>query len=238
MATLKGPSFSGPRTGWTSSSLVPQANTLVNTPLPWLPSSVATTPSNLARYDLTPQELGMSAGRNAGGSRGAFTTPTPIESLLAAIFPGSAFGADPAPPNPNTQAPQGGAMLRAILGDIGLGATGAPSAGVGFAAPAMAAPSIPGAPAFLPGAISNVQSAGMPIPGGGGANIGNALAGVSAIAAEQRIQQAEMQQAQAQAQADWFKSQQKIQQDAAKRQQMQRQKRSSASGWSSTPTFY
>lgn len=258
MATpRRGPSLFGP-TGWTASTLTPAATVtatapaILNAPVPQLqaqPLSPANTPTtDLSKYNLTDAELGLGGrGRNTmGGGRGTVTTPTPLESLLASIFPDMALGQDPSPTNPNTNAPQGGALFRTVLGNLGLD-TAAPAA----PAPVIAGPTgfgnqiastIPGAPAFLGTAINNVTTAGIPTaaPAGGAGALN--LAGLAALAAEQRAQQNQLAQEQAAANDAYFQQQQA--QQRAQRMVAQRQRQrfgapnAITSGWASSPVLF
>ena len=215
--------------------------------------------SNLERYNLTDEELGRGGGggRGAGGGgRGSFTTPTPLESLLASIFPDATFGSDPAPPNPNTAAPQANALFRTILGNLGAeglggGGTAAtpvysgPSFGVPAGAGAQIAATIPGAPAFLGGAIDRVNASGSYIPpavGSSGVGGGLNAAGIAALAAEQRIQANQLAQEQAEANAAYFQQQQEMQRAKALAAQRQRQRfgapNAITSGWASNPILF
>lgn len=272
MATpRKGPSFSGPTGGWTAATLTPATTTtaaLAAAPAPASKFSKYTTlgltSDNLKRYDLTDKELGGGGssrgggggggGRGGGGtSRGTFTTPTPLEALLASIFPDAAMGSDPAPLNPNTAAPQQGALFRTILGNLGasgLGGGGVAPApmyvGPSFGSPAgtgaQIAATIPGAPAFLGQAIDRVNAAGPvyapPSPGGGGFN----AAGIAALAAEQRMQANQLAQEQAAANAAYFAQQQANQRAKAMEEQRRRQRfgapNAGNSGWATNPILF
>ena len=234
---MPGPSFSGPLTrGWTSASLVPQAATVAALPPPVItpPQQTAASTPDLASYRLSESDF---------GTGGEYPTvqpqPTPLESLLAALFPDAAMGGA-----------EGDSPINTILGNLNArrtASTAAPTSGSisVFTGPPAANVSIPGAPAAITNAIGNLQSGFVaPTVPGPNTNPLDSLGGVSAIAAEQRIQQAEQAKAKADASAKWAKSQQKLQQDAAKRQQIQRQKFgftpsgvSSPGGWTS-PSFY
>lgn len=258
MATpRKGPSLSGPLTGWTASSLTPMATVTNTLPTPPIvnapqPLPLANPPTNLSQYNLTNAELGIGTGRgrnDMGGGRGTFATPTPLESLLASIFPDAAMGSDPSPMNPNTNAPQSGALFRTILGnlgaDMGAGPTSLPApviagpAGVG----SQLAATIPGAPPFLGSAIDRVTTAGSaaaPTVAGGVGGL-NAM-GIAALAAEQRAQANQLAQEQAAANAAYFEQQQAQQRAQRFAEQRRRQRfggvNALTSGWSSSPVLF
>lgn len=182
----------------------------------------------------------LSGGRGAGGGgRGAFTQPTPLEALLASVFPDAVSGSDPNPLNPNTAAPQQGALFRTILGNLGASGSSAPApAPIAFAqGPFFGGPStgaqiastIPGAPSFLAGAINQVNTAGMPAPVMPAAPAIDA-AGLAALAAEQRAQANQMAQEKAAMEAAWFQQQQQQQRAQAMTAQRQRQRFGGVSG--------
>jgi hypothetical protein len=202
---------------------------------------VSNTPSDLSQYNLTNSELGL-----APDLRPTKQQTTPLEDLLAAMFPEAAanYALDQTDPFANPR-PTGGkpSLLNTILGNLQTSSPAQVAQTQNYGIPA-AVSSVPGAPAFLSGAVNNLQSGFVaPTVPGAGANPLNSLAGVSAIAAEQRIQQAEQAKAKADAQATWFKSQQKLQK-AAKQREIQRQGFgfspsgvSTIGGWTS-PKFY
>lgn len=275
MATpKKGPSFYGPTGGWTASSLTPVTTTtsaVAAAPVSKFQKALNSTgfapramsSANLNQYDLTAQELGgggASGGRGGGGtSRGTFTTPTPLEALLASIFPDAATGSDPAPLNPNTAAPQQGALFRTILGNLGAdgfgGGAGAapapvyigPSFGGPSGAGAQIAATIPGAPAFLGGAIDRVNAGGSymyapPVVAGGGGAGGLNAAGIAALAAEQRMQANQLAQETAAANAAYFEQQQANKRAQAMTEQRRRQRfgapNTGNSGWATNPILF
>lgn len=213
------------------------------------PSETAASSSggNLSQYDLTAADYGV------GGPdpRAAKPNQTPLESLLASIYPTLAAGA-PADPLADPRAPTSNSTLNNVLSGLAQQGSGAgwvsggpslsgPQAGPSFGANLAA--TIPGAPPFLAGAINGVQQfnpyAQRPtapqVAAGGGFD---PLIGLSAISAEQRIQAAQMAKDKAAAQAKWFKSQADQEQMRADQANMSRLKGFSSSGWSpALPTY-
>lgn len=193
--------------------------------------------SDLSRYDLKDSDFG------GGGSRTSTYTPTPLESLLSSMFPEAAADFDPTQTATGRTSGPAPSLLDTILGN--LGSVGGGASGYGLSPVyqpsygAQLSATIPGAPPFLANAINRVSGTGFGVPSGGPVRGGfGDLGGLAAISAEQRIQKAELDRARAESEANYLKSQQKIQQDAAKRQQIQRQKLSPVSGWATNPTFY
>jgi hypothetical protein len=151
------------------------------------------------------------------------------------------------PRNPGAQQ----SLFNTILGNLGTQpSTPAvytpPSFGaVPVGAGAQIAATIPGAPAFLGGAIDRVNAPNMIAPtmaGTGAAAAGINAAGIAALAAEQRAQQNQLAQEQATAETAWFQQQdakQKAQRMAAQRQ---RQRfggvNAITSGWASSPVLF
>lgn len=199
-------------------------------------SGAATSGGNLGQYDLNDSELGA-----IPNPRLAPRQTNGLESLLAAIFPDAA--ASGALTNPQADARTGGqapSLLNTILGNLGQqpqATTGGPSfngpASVGGNGAAIAA-TIPGAPGFLGGAINNVQggmSGFVPAPVvSPAASLGNTLAGVAAISAEQRIQQQQAE-AKRQAEALAFYEQTRQRQAAADEAARMQRLRGGAGGW-------
>lgn len=207
--------------------------------------------SNLSQYDLTAADYGRGVGPNP---RTASNKQTPLESLLASIYPDLAAGA-PTDPFADPRAPTSNSTFQNILAGLGQRGSGAGagwvSGGPSFSGPqagpsfgANLAATIPGAPPFLAGAINGVnaanpyaqrQAAPMVASGGGF----DPLIGLSAISAEQRIQAAQMAKDKAAAQAKWFKSQADQEQMRADQANMSRLKGFSNSGWTgpALPTY-
>lgn len=238
MAT-KGPSFAGPLTGWSAASLVPQsAVAAVSAPTP----VVQPGPSDISKYNLTPSELagGVPNARRSGPQA------TPLESLLAAMFPDAAAEFNPAgDPMANPRSPgQVPSLFNTILGNLDQEASVSPGYYQSQPPASFVAPSIPGAPAFLGQAVANLGgfsfgAPAVPVPG---ANPLNSLAAVSALAAEQRIQAAEQEKARKEAETAYFQQQQEKQKAQSMVAQRQRQRfgsvNATTSGWSSNPTFF
>lgn len=237
---IKGPSFAGPLTGWSSASLVPNATVAATTAPPLTTPSLGAT-SDISKFNLTPAELGTAAPdfRRVGPQA------TPLESLLAAMFPDAAADFNPqgdpmADPRNRGEAPS---LLNTILGNLAVQPSAATVAAPVVAPSAFVAPTIPGAPAFLAPAVANLGGFGgvaVPAPS---ANPLNSLAAVSAVAAEQRIQAAEQEKARKQAETDYFQMQQEQQKAKTMAAQRQRQRLGFApsatnSGWASPPTFF
>lgn len=253
MATPKksGPSLAGPlRSGWTAASLIPQSAVTASLPsapltTPTAATAINTPAADLTQYNLTQQELG-----SVPDPRRSAPQTTPLEQLLTQMFPDAATDFDPNFVDPLADPRNPGAppsLFNTILGNLGA----QPSAPAAYTPPTFGAPvgvgnqiaaTIPGAPSFLGGAINQVNAAGAYTPPTvGGANALN-IAGIAALAAEQRAQQNQMAQEQAAADAAFFQQQQankKAQQMAAQRQ---RQRfggvNAITSGWSSSPVLF
>jgi len=182
---------------------------------------------------------------------------TPLESLLAAIYPEAATPPAPDPfADPRAVTPQT-SVIDTILGNLGAnrGAGSGYVSGPAFNGPAYSASpatsngaaiasTIPGAPPFLAPAIDNVQAfnpfaqaPARPVATGGGGF--DPLVGISAIAAEQRIQKAQLDAAKAKAQADYHASQVKQEKMRSEATNLNRLKGFGASGWSgpALPTY-
>lgn len=243
---MAGPSFYGPKqpitSGWSAASLVPKATVTATLPTPVVAAQQSAPASNLSKYNLTPKELGVQPNL-----RVATPQTTPLEQLLAQMFPDAAANYDPtaldpyADPRAQSAAPS---LFSTILGNLGTspGTTGAAPQPV--AVPNnFTAPSIPGAPSFLAGATANLQNGWtapqVPVAG---TNPLVALGGLASLAAEQRAQQAEQMKAQKQAEADYFQQQQQKQQAQKMVAQRQRQRfgsvNATTSGWASNPVLY
>lgn len=266
MAIKKGPSFSGPTsTGWTASTLTPattttaQADPVLQTGLAsqgwtlnsggWTsgaPQTVTPTPQPMPQVQLGAAFTGGGGGRGAGmGGRGTFTQPTPLEALLASVFPDAAVGSDPNPINPNSGAPQQSALFRTILGNLGasgVGGVAAPAPVQTFAPTpgAQIASTIPGAPPFLAGAINQVNTAGVPVSAAQSRPAFDA-AGLAALAAEQRAQANQAAQEKLALETQLFQQQQAQKKAAALTAQRQRQRfgvNAITSGWANNSTFF
>lgn len=248
--TKKGPSFSGPTTsGWTAGSLTPQATVVQTLPPPVVapppvgaPPPPLGGPSDLSKYNLTEAELGLPPDL-----RKSKTQTTPLEQLLAQMFPDAAESFQERPETDPLADPRAGQPYNSLLGTI-LGNLGTQPGGGAAPQPVpvpnnFAALNIPGAPPFLAGATNNLQSGWMapqvPLAGG---NPLVTLGGVASLAAEQRAQQAEQMKAQKQAETDYFKQQQQQQKAKSMAAQRQRQRfgsvNATTSGWSSNPVLY
>lgn len=242
--TKKGPSFSGPTTsGWTAGSLTPKATVVSTLPPPVVappPTPAPTGPSDLSKYNLTEAELGLPPDL-----RKSKTQTTPLEQLLAQMFPDAAESFQERPETDPLADPRAGQPYNSLLGTI-LGNLGTQPGVAQQPVPVpnnFAAPNIPGAPPFLAGATQNLQSGWMapqvPLAGG---NPLVTLGGVASLAAEQRAQQAEQMKAQKQAETDYFKQQQQQQKAKSMAAQRQRQRfgsvNATTSGWSSNPLLY
>lgn len=270
----RGPSLSGPLTsGWTSSSLVPKTTTAVTaSPLPTTPADAlralvrgpaggavsaggtgaGTGGSDLSQYRLSEEELGTPPDL-----RRVAPNTTPLEQLLASIFPDAAANYDPTAVDPMADPRNPGqaqSLFNTILGNLGT----QPVAPMTFAQPTFGAPApmmsgqgnqiastIPGAPSFLGGAIDRVNTAGPYMQPMGGATGGAAAlnaAGIAALAAEQRAQANQMAQEQAAADAAFFQQQQARQKAQRMTAQRQRQRfggvNALTSGWSSNPILF
>lgn len=250
MATpKKGPSFSGPlKSGWTAASLIPQATVTATTPATPATAAAPVTPTqaatDLSQYNLTQQELG-----SVPNLRRSVAPTTPLEQLLTQMFPDAAANFDPNfedpmadPRNRDTSS----SLFNTILGSLGA----QPSAPATYTPPTFGAPvgignqvaaTIPGAPAFLGGAINNLMAG--PTMAVNGANAaGLNMAGIAALAAEQRAQQNQLAQEQAAADAAFFQQQQTQQQAQRLAAQRQRQRfggvNAITSGWSSSPVLF
>lgn len=254
---IKGPSFAGPLTGWSGASLVPNA-TVAATAAPTSPfgnllqnsggSAAFGKTNDISKYNLTQEELGVTPDL-----RRTAPQSTPLEALLAAMFPDAAADYNPTAVDPLADPRNPGpapSLLNTILGNLSQqpssGSTGYYQGTPTAPTAPFVAPSIPGAPAFLGPAIANLSGfggySGVPIPAPG-ANPLNSLAAVSAIAAEQRIQAAEMEKARKEAETAFFQQQQQKQKAQSMVAQRQRQRLGFApsganSGWFSNPTFY
>lgn len=243
-----GPSFSGPTSGWTQApESVSLSGSVLSGDTPTTAFSPPTTPqaplgfassSPTDAYNLTPEELG-----NAGPDPRTPSKPTtPLEQLLRTIYPDAPMStADPLadPRNPGA-GPSGFADVLAYInsqsgsgsGYVPAPAMSAPPAGVPSAG-ANIASTIPGAPSWLGPQINSLSGGGggfvqAPPSGGGGMN----LAGLAAISAEQRVQQAQLDAALAKQQADYFAQQNAERELAARKAQLERQRGSIAgSGW-------
>lgn len=240
----KGPSLAGPTTsGWTAGNLTPQATVTTTLPPPGVapPPGGTTGTSDLSQYNLTPEEFGI-----VPNLRVTKPQTTPLEQLLAQMFPDAAADYNPQEidpfADPRAKGPQA-SLLGTILGNLGAQPTAAPPPQYLQAPLPGAVPNIPGAPPFLQGAMANLQNGYVapPVPVAGG-NSMLTLAGVSAIAAEQRKQQADMLAAQKQAETDYFQQQQQKQKAQAMVAQRQRQRfgavSAGTSGWSTSPLLY
>lgn len=161
---MPGPSFSGPRSGWTAASLAPTVPSVQ-------PQFTAPTPgpstSGPAAFRLSSSDL--------GGAEPRKRDLTPLESLLSAIYP-NAVGDDGEPVINNILASIGEENRRS--GFVAAPPTIAPSAAVA---------AFPGAPAFLSGAGATAA----PAPAKAAQVVFDPLVGISAISAEQRVQQAQ-----------------------------------------------
>lgn len=241
---IKGPSFAGPTNGWSAASLVPQATVAASLPTPAVAPAQPAGTSDLSKYNLTPKELGMQPNL-----RVATPQATPLEQLLAQMFPDAAADYNPQEVDPLAD-PRAQNPKASLLGTI-LGNLGSQPSSVGYTPPVQVnpasqfvAPSIPGAPTFLPGAVAGLQTGyGAPTVPVTGANPLNSLAAVSALAAEQRLQQAEQVKAQKEAETMYFQQQQQKQNAQKMVAQRQRQRfgftpSGANSGWSSSPSFF
>lgn len=250
MATpKKGPSFSGPlKSGWTAASLIPQATVSVSYAPGEGPGTKQAPPagtSDLSQYNLTQQELG-----SVPNPRRSAPQTTPLEQLLTQMFPDAAADFDPNFVDPLADPRNPGAppsLFNTILGNLGT----QPSAPATYTPPTFGAPvgignqvaaTIPGAPAFLGGAINQVNAAGAYAPPAvGGAGALN-IAGIAALAAEQRAQQNQLAQEQAAANDAFFQQQQAQQRAQRMAAQRQRQRfggvNTTTSGWASSPVLF
>jgi hypothetical protein len=217
-------------------------------PAPSMASSSGGGSSNLSQYDLKDSDY----GGLGPDPRAPKPKQTPLESLLASIYPDLAAGA-PADPFADPRVPTSNSTFQNVLSGLGQRGSangfvpGGPSlsgpAPVGPSAGANLAATIPGAPPFLAGAINGVQQfnpyaqrPAAPVGGGGGGF--DPLIGLSAISAEQRIQAAELAKNKAAAQAKWFKSQADQEQMLAEQANMSRLKGFSGSGFTpAMPTY-
>lgn len=196
---MGGPSLSGPTSGWTQApgaeiSAAPTA-AFSPPPMPRAPLGFSSA-SPTDAYNLTPSELGTPGP----DPRLSATPTTPLEQLLRTIYPDAPMStADPMadPRNPGAS-PSGFAdVLAYINSQSGSGSgyipapalfapAGVPSAGANIAS------TIPGAPGWLGPQINTLSSGGggfVQAPSSGG---GMNLAGLAAISAEQRVQQAQL----------------------------------------------
>lgn len=200
---------------------------------------------NLSQYDLTADELGGGLGPNP---RSAGPPQTPLETLLASIYPDAAAagGAAVDPRNPNQPS-----VFNNVLANMAAEIQGGgpnisgfvPGPMVPGGTGAQIASTIPGAPPFLAGAINNLGGGGFAPGGMVAAPVArpafDPLVGISAISAEQRIQAADLARQKAERQASWeaqMLAQQRAQQQ---RNQILRQQAGpsvSVSGWQA-PTF-
>jgi hypothetical protein len=240
---LKGPSFSGPtKSGWSAASLVPQATVAATLPVPAVAPVQPSSTSDLSKYNLTPKELGIQPNL-----RVATPAATPLEQLLAQMFPDAAADFNPQEidplADPRAQNPKA-SLLGTILGNLAAQQPSAQPAPVSFqfSAPA-GVPQIPGAPAFLPGTTANLMSNfSAPVVPAAGANPLNSLAAISAVAAEQRAQQAEQAKAQKEAETAYFQQQQQKQKAQSMVAQRQRQRfgavNGTTSGWATNPVLF
>src|SRR4029078_13030748 len=113
---LKGPSLSGPlKTGWSSASLVPKAAVAAALPAPAIAQAQPASTPNLNQYNLTPKELGVTPNL-----RVATPQTTPLEQLLAQMFPDAAADYNPQEidplADPRAQNPKA-SLLGTILGN-------------------------------------------------------------------------------------------------------------------------
>lgn len=259
MATIprRGPSLSGPlKSGWTAASLVPQATVAAMAPATPMtePTVTPTAPTNtadLSQYNLTQQELGA-----VPNLRRSVPQTTPLEQLLSSIFPDAAANFDPTFVDPMADPRQPGAtpsLFNTILGNLGA----QPSSPAVFTPPTFGtvpapmgtgnqiAATIPGAPPFLAGAIDRVNASGAFAPQAAGTMSGAGalnLAGIAALAAEQRAQANQMAQEKAAADAAYFQQQQAKQKAQRLAAQRQRQRfggvNAITSGWASSPVLF
>lgn len=245
---MAGPSLYGPKqpitSGWSAASLVPKATVTATLPTPAVAAPQPAPASDLSKYNLTPKELGVTPNL-----RVATPQQTPLEQLLAQMFPDAAANYDPtaldpyADPRAQSNTPS---LFSTILGNLGTQPSSSGSNPQVQTNPAsqVAAPSIPGAPPFLAGATANLQNGWTAAPQApvAGTNPLVALGGLASLAAEQRAQQAEQMKAQKQAETDYFQQQQQKQQAQKMVAQRQRQRfgsvNATTSGWASNPVLY
>lgn len=187
-----GPSFSGPMSGWTQPPGIETPTTAFSPPTtPQTPNSFGPSgPSPTDKYNLTPSELGTPGP----DPRISATPTTPLEQLLRTIYPDApvSAGADPR----SAGASNGFADVLAYINSqsgSGSGYVPAPVMNAPASGPsggANIASGIPGAPSWLApqiDALNRPYIPPAPAPSGGG---GMNLAGLAAISAEQRVQQA------------------------------------------------